>query len=100
MLESNPNYSDVQVQELLVPIVPWSSGRNACYELMVLGLTRSLDMNETERKLAETMQANMLRLVPAFKASILRDKTFPEEFVNELFEVRIFVSALRSLLTP
>ncbi|KAG9048551.1 hypothetical protein FS837_012620 [Tulasnella sp. UAMH 9824] len=69
MLGSNPNYSDVQVQELLIRTVPWSN-----------------DMNETERKLAETMQANVLRLLPAFKASILRDKTLPEEFVNELFE--------------
>lgn len=100
MLESNPNYSNVQVQELIFRPVPWSNGRNTCNELAVLGLTRSLDMNETERKLAETMQANILCILPAFKASILRDKTFPEEFVNELFEVRIFVSIFRLLLTP
>ncbi|KAG9047670.1 hypothetical protein FS837_001746 [Tulasnella sp. UAMH 9824] len=69
MLESNPNYSNVQMQELLVPSGPWSN-----------------DLKETEQKLADTMQANLLRLVPAFKASLLRDKSLQEEFVNNLAE--------------
>ncbi|KAG8919776.1 hypothetical protein FRC00_010914, partial [Tulasnella sp. 408] len=34
--------------------------------------------------LAQSMQANILRLFPAFKAILLRDKSFPEEFVNDL----------------
>lgn len=36
------------------------------------------------------MQANLFRLVPALKASLLRDKSLPEEFVNNLAEVTSF----------
>ncbi|KIO23677.1 hypothetical protein M407DRAFT_26880 [Tulasnella calospora MUT 4182] len=69
MLESNPNYSNVQIKELLVPTGP-----------------RSNNLNETERKLAESMQTNLLRVLPVFKAGILHDKSLPEEFVNNLAE--------------
>ncbi|KIO23680.1 hypothetical protein M407DRAFT_9326 [Tulasnella calospora MUT 4182] len=62
------NY-DVQIHELLVPPGPWSN-----------------NLNETERKLAETMQTNLLRIFPAFKAILLRDNSFNEEFVNSLAE--------------
>ncbi|KAG8896489.1 hypothetical protein FRC00_005877 [Tulasnella sp. 408] len=89
LMGADPKLLDEKGQ--YIPVQKPGSVGNTCYELIVLGLTRSLDMNETERKLAETMQANVLRLLPAFKASILRDNTFPEEFVNELFEVGVFV---------
>ncbi|KAG8914674.1 hypothetical protein FRC00_011595 [Tulasnella sp. 408] len=69
MLEINPNYSHVQVKEVLVPTGPWSK-----------------NLNGTERKLAEIMQANLLRLLAAWKASILHSKLFPEEFVDQLAE--------------
>ncbi|KAG8914411.1 hypothetical protein FRC00_013866 [Tulasnella sp. 408] len=82
MLEINPNYSYVQVKEVLVPTGPWPN-----------------NLNETERKLAEIMQANLLRLLAAWKASILHSKLFPEEFVDQLAEVRRFVSTFQFLLT-
>ncbi|KAG8914412.1 hypothetical protein FRC00_013867 [Tulasnella sp. 408] len=69
MLGSNPNYSNVQIKELLVPSGPWSN-----------------DLNDTERNLAEAMQANLLRLLPAFKAGLLHDKSIPEELANKLAE--------------
>ncbi|KAG9049970.1 hypothetical protein FS837_008320 [Tulasnella sp. UAMH 9824] len=69
MLEINPHYSYVQVKEVLVPTGPWSN-----------------NLNGTERKLAEIMQANLLQLLTAWKASILHSKLFPEEFVHQLAE--------------
>lgn len=87
MLENNPNYTNVQIKELLIPPGPWSNSENTFCEPDCVGLTPSADLNETERKLAEVMQANLLRLFPAFKASILRDKDLSEEFVDRLTEV-------------
>ncbi|KAG8958401.1 hypothetical protein FRC00_002783 [Tulasnella sp. 408] len=68
MLESNPNYSHVQIEEVLVPLGPWSG------------------MDETERKLAEAMQQNMLRIWSAFTAILQRDGGFSEELVRNLSE--------------
>lgn len=69
MLEGNPNYTHVRIEEVLTPIAPWPK-----------------DMSETERVLAELMQENHLRLWPAFKAVLLRDGTLSEELVNGLVE--------------
>lgn len=69
MLEGNPNYSRVNVSEAFVPIGPWLS-----------------EMTEAQRKLSETMQKNLLLLLPAFKAIMLRDGGFPSEFAETLFE--------------
>ncbi|KAG8955191.1 hypothetical protein FRC04_009649 [Tulasnella sp. 424] len=69
ILENNPNYSNVRVQEILVPTGPWPN-----------------NLSDTKRKVAETMQQNLLRLLPAFKAILLRDKGLSEEFVNDLAE--------------
>ncbi|KAG9049972.1 hypothetical protein FS837_008322 [Tulasnella sp. UAMH 9824] len=66
MLERNPNYSHVQIEEVLVPLGPWPG------------------MDETEKKLAETMQRNMLRIWSAFTAILQRDGGFSEEFVRNL----------------
>ncbi|KIO23675.1 hypothetical protein M407DRAFT_9322 [Tulasnella calospora MUT 4182] len=68
MLESNPNYNQVKIEQVLVPLGPWPG------------------MGETERKLAETMQQNLLRLWPTFKAILERDGGFSEEFVHNLSE--------------
>ncbi|KAG8955189.1 hypothetical protein FRC04_009647 [Tulasnella sp. 424] len=69
ILENNPNYSNVQIQEILAPVGPWPN-----------------NLSDTKRKLAETMQQNYLDILPAFKAMLLRDKRFPEEFVDNLAE--------------
>lgn len=69
MLNNNPNYSKVHIEEILAPTGPWPN-----------------HMSDAERKLAETMQQNILRLLPAFKALLLRDKGFSEEFVDNLVE--------------
>lgn len=69
MLENNPNYTQVIIEEVLVPIGPWPN-----------------NMGETERKLAELMQESLLRLWSAFKAVLLRDGNLSEEFVDTLFE--------------
>ncbi|KAG8958400.1 hypothetical protein FRC00_002782 [Tulasnella sp. 408] len=68
MLENNPNYIDVKIEEVLVPLGPWPG------------------MGEPERKLAETMQKNQLRLWSAFTAILQRDGGFSEEFVRNLSE--------------
>lgn len=96
MLENNPNYTNVQIKELLIPPGPWSNSKNTFCEPDRVGLTPSEDLNETERKLAEAMQANLLPLFPAFKASILRNKDFSEELVNRLTEVSRVLSRLSS----
>ncbi|KAG9049974.1 hypothetical protein FS837_008324 [Tulasnella sp. UAMH 9824] len=69
MLENNPNYSHVLIEEVLVPIGPWPN-----------------NMGETERRLAELMQESILRLCSAFKAVLLRDGNLSEQFVDKLFE--------------
>ncbi|KAG8958399.1 hypothetical protein FRC00_002781 [Tulasnella sp. 408] len=69
MLENNPNYTHVIIEEVLVPIGPWPN-----------------NMGETERRLAELMQESVLRLCSAFKAVLLRDGNLSEEFVDKLFE--------------
>lgn len=61
-------------------------------------LTLSLGLNDTERNLAEAMQANLLHLLPAFKAGLLHEKSIPEEFANKLAEVRSFVRPSSSFL--
>ncbi|KAG8924738.1 hypothetical protein FRC01_011105 [Tulasnella sp. 417] len=68
MLENNPNYSNITIEEVLVPLGPWPG------------------MSDAERKLAETMQQNQLRLWPAFKAVLERDGGFSEEFCRNLSE--------------
>ncbi|KAG8975921.1 hypothetical protein FRC05_004852 [Tulasnella sp. 425] len=69
MLGSNPNYTNVQIQEVLVPVAPWSK-----------------DMSGNERALAELMQENHIRVFSAFKAALSRDGTLSEEFVSSLLE--------------
>ncbi|KIO17257.1 hypothetical protein M407DRAFT_228858 [Tulasnella calospora MUT 4182] len=69
MLENNPNYTDVRVEEVLVPIGPWP-----------------VNMGETERRLAELMQEDILLVSPAFKAIFLRDGDLSEEFVGKLID--------------
>ncbi|KAG9049983.1 hypothetical protein FS837_008333 [Tulasnella sp. UAMH 9824] len=69
----------------LVPLQkPGGDGMDLVKSSTASGLTSSLDLDETERRLARSMQANILRLFPAFKAILLRDKSLPEEFVNDL----------------
>ncbi|KAG8945441.1 hypothetical protein FRC04_000816 [Tulasnella sp. 424] len=68
MLESNPNYSRINVSEI------------------PNGVTRPVEMTEAQRKLSEIMQKNLLLLLPAFKAIMLRDGGFPSEFAENLFE--------------
>ncbi|KAG8975922.1 hypothetical protein FRC05_004853 [Tulasnella sp. 425] len=69
ILERNPNYTDVQIEEVLVPVGPWSK-----------------DMSENERALAELMRENHLQVLSAYKAAISRDGTLSEQFVNGLVE--------------
>ncbi|KAG8955161.1 hypothetical protein FRC04_009619 [Tulasnella sp. 424] len=67
--ESNPNYGNVRIHEILVPTGPWPN-----------------NLSDTNRKLAEITQQNILRLLPAFKAVLLRDQGLPEEFDDNLVE--------------
>lgn len=69
MLENNPNYTDVRLEEVLVPIGPWP-----------------VNVGENERRLAELMQEDHLRLWPAFKAILLRNGDLSEDFVDKLCE--------------
>ncbi|KAG8975917.1 hypothetical protein FRC05_004848 [Tulasnella sp. 425] len=69
ILESNPNYGNVRIHEILVPTGPWPN-----------------NLSDTNRKLAEITQQNILRLLPAFKAVLLRDQGLPEEFDDNLVE--------------
>ncbi|KAG8955163.1 hypothetical protein FRC04_009621 [Tulasnella sp. 424] len=69
ILGSNPNYTDVQIQEVLVPIAPWSK-----------------EMSGTERTLAELMQENHIRVLSAYKAALSRDGALSEELGNSMVE--------------
>ncbi|KAG8975919.1 hypothetical protein FRC05_004850 [Tulasnella sp. 425] len=86
MLEGNPNYIHVRIEEVLAPIVPWPKGERLLKGISGYGLIGILDMSETDRTLAELMQENHLYLCPAFKAVLLRDGTLSEELVNGLVE--------------
>lgn len=95
MLEGNPNYTHVRIEEVLAPIVPWPKGERLLKGISGHGLIGILDMSETERTLAELMQENHLHLCPAFKAVLLRDGTLSEELVNGLVEVSSFQTSPR-----
>lgn len=95
MLEGNPNYTHVRIEEVLTPIAPWPKGEWLLKGISSHSLIGFLDMSETERVLAELMQENHLRLWPAFKAVLLRDGTLSEELVNGLVEVSSFQTSPR-----
>ncbi|KAG8966159.1 hypothetical protein FRC05_002783 [Tulasnella sp. 425] len=69
ILNENPNFCDVKMQDIFFPLGVWSS-----------------EMTEEERRLGELMNENLQDVIPALVAGIRRSQKWPEDELQALLE--------------